>query len=349
MKRLLIFAVIVIFAICAGVYSLQPKTPISFGSFSFIQEEVLGELTSIQTEKTRMRFVGDIMLARNVENFMDAYGAFYPFSLLPEVSPDAYLVGNFEASIPKTHVKTQSMQFSFSVKPEYVVGLSQYGFTHLGLANNHAFDFGADDFIHTVAQLQLASTTPFGSPLNNVSSSTSILKVGDTTIALIGLYAVQEIPSQNQIEELVKKAEELSNVQIVYVHWGEEYELVHSKTQEVLAHALIDAGVDIIVGHHPHVVQDIQLYKNKPIFYSLGNFIFDQYFSDDVQKGLMLDLVVGADGFYFELLPVTSIGSRSVPREMTQYERALFLADLANNSDTELATMIEKGQLYIPF
>ena len=95
---------------------------------------------------SKIYFVGDVMMARNVENIMQSYGASYPFSYLPKVASTSYLVGNFEASVPKIHTPTQSMGFSFSVKPDYIQQLDAYGFTHMSLANNHSYDFGSDDF-----------------------------------------------------------------------------------------------------------------------------------------------------------------------------------------------------------
>ncbi len=81
---------------------------------------------------------------------------------------------------------------------------------------------------------------------------------------------------------------------VVNIHWGTEYEHEYNTTQSITAHALSDSGADVIIGHHPHVVQGLEIYKNKLIFYSLGNFIFDQYFSSDTQTGLSLGLSIDA-------------------------------------------------------
>jgi len=87
------------------------------------------------------------------------------------------------------------------------------------------------------------------------------------------------------------KTEKLADLIIVYPHWGTEYLTSHpDKRQTDLAHQFIDSGADIIIGSHPHVIQPIEIYKEKPIFYSLGNFVFDQYFSKETMQGLMLKL-----------------------------------------------------------
>lgn len=348
MKRLVFIFLLLIFALCAGAYTITPKSYLSIGSF-YDREE--NSEFSIQEEKIifkSIRFVGDIMLARNVENFMRTYGSDYPFSLLPLHPKESLLVGNFEASIPVTHVPTPSMQFSFSVDTEFVPELQKYGFSHLGLANNHSYDFGGNNFKNSYKTIKDAKMLPFGDAYNQASSTIEIASVGSTTVALIGLYAVHNVPSQTEIVTLINRASLQSDIQIVYIHWGEEYIQTHNKQQENLAHLIIDAGAETIIGHHPHVVQDIELYKNRLIFYSLGNFIFDQYFEQNVQEGLMLEMTPKGNTLHFELLPVTSIGSRSQPRLMSEFEKEVFLTQLAKNSDTELGVMIKAGFIAVP-
>ena len=97
---------------------------------------------------------------------------------------------------------------------------------------------------------------------------------------------------------------------IVSIHWGEEYDQYVNTAQQNLAHALIDRGADAIVGHHPHVVQGVEVYKNKPIFYSLGNFIFDQYFSVETQQGLAVSLEFSDDGVAYALQPFKAAAGR---------------------------------------
>ncbi len=345
MQRLLFFFLICFIALCAGFYLSFPNPEFSIGTFALslpVPEEV-------SVEKTRVRFVGDVMLARNVENLMDAYGASYPVRALPEHSESAYLVGNFESAIPVTHVPTESMTFSFSVDPVNLDGVKEYGFTHFGLANNHAYDFGGDDFAHTQEVLRGSSFDVFGDP-GELSSSTSmaLIDVGDTTVAVVGIYAVNGAPPLADIVSVFKHANTIRDQQIAYVHWGEEYIGVHNAVQERLAHAFIDAGADAVVGHHPHVIQDVQLYKNAPIFYSLGNFIFDQYFSEEVQNGLMLEFIF-EDKFSIGITPVTSIGSRSMPRFASPSESDALLEELAVKSAPLLNDMIKKGSITLDF
>jgi poly-gamma-glutamate synthesis protein (capsule biosynthesis protein) len=345
MNRLLIFLLLCFIAVCAGVYISLPANEFSIGTFSV--ESPFAAVEEHPAIKDRIRFVGDIMLARNVENLMDAYGYYYPFTTLPQNPATAYIVGNFEATIPVEHVPTQSMQFSFSVDPQYLRGLREYGFTHLGLANNHAYDFGVDDYKNATMHIGQNDLAWFGSPESLATSSVSVITLGTSTVAVVGVYAVDQAPAVADIAQVFKYASDISDLQVAYVHFGDEYKLVHNGTQEHLAHLFIDAGADAVIGHHPHVVQDIELYKNAPIFYSLGNFIFDQYFSEEVQTGLMLEMSVADQKLNFTLLPITSIGSRSVPRLMSAYEQDEMLKTLAKKSDTELNEMILSGVLSV--
>ncbi len=300
------------------------------------------------SEQVKIQFVGDIMFARNVENLMNQLGNKYPLSNLPQKNDHTYLVGNFESAISKVHVPTPMQGFSFSTKSEYVTALKEYGFTHLGLANNHSYDFGKDDFLFTNTVLTEAGLSPFGDQLNQSSSTIAYIPRTNDTVAVIGIYAVVEAPSDVVVQALISEASKYSAVQIAFVHFGTEYKTTHSLFQEKLAHTLIDAGAEAVIGHHPHVIQDIEVYKNRPIFYSLGNFIFDQYFSDDVQKGLMVEMGEDDTHRIFSLLPVTSVQSRSAPRVMDTKEKEALLNSIALNSDAELSFMIKRGFVSVP-
>jgi poly-gamma-glutamate synthesis protein (capsule biosynthesis protein) len=349
MKKAFLIIFLVAAALCTGFSApiaafLSPQ--LSFGSFSvafpFTIEKKEAEAAD---EKTAIRFVGDVMLARNVELLMRSYGAGYPYAELPPVPENTYLVGNFEGAVPRTHVPTPAMKFSFSIDSQYLSALRAYGFTYLNLANNHSFDFGADDFEHTVEELAAASTTPFGYPGAVGTSSIAYADIGSSRVALIGVYAVNSMPKEEDLARVLAIAASSSDMQIAYVHWGDEYVLEHNNRQEALAHTLIDLGADAVIGHHPHVVEDIALYKGAPIFYSLGNFIFDQYFSEDVQRGLMTELTFEDGKWRFSLMPVTSIGTRSAPRLMAAYERDAFLDEIAKGSAAPLRDMIRNGEI----
>lgn len=298
-------------------------------------------------EGAMLVFVGDVMLARDVEMKMAEYGTDHPFMQVTDLLDTPVVVGNFEAAVPKRHVPTPHFGMRFSVKPDNAGALVNAGFTHLSLANNHADDFGASGYRSTVDTLDEFGLVPFGQPRSLDESSVSFVEIGGVRIALVGAYAVDSVPSDVEIEAAFKFAERGSEVQIAYVHWGNEYALTHNAEQERLAHAFVEAGADIVIGHHPHVVQDIGEYEGAPIFYSLGNFIFDQYFSAAVEEGLALRMKVGKDVIELTLVPLSSADSRTSPRSLVGFERAAFLANLANRSAKALKDEIRSGALSV--
>jgi uncharacterized membrane protein (UPF0127 family) len=139
----------------------------------------------------------------------------------------------------------------------------------------------------------------------------------------------------NEIIEIIQsiKSSAPDKFLVVNMHWGEEYKLKSNSLQQDLAHKIIDSGADLIVGTHPHVVQEIENYNGKLIFYSLGNFIFDQYFSKDTQEGLMVKLNIFPDKVVYNLIPIKS--ELSQPQVMEQEEAKIFLEKLGIDSIIE--------------
>lgn len=296
-------------------------------------------------------FVGDVLLARNVEFLMHTKGVDYPFKNAPELfgSDNSAVIGNFESAILERHKKTPSFVTTFSVDSKFLPVVKKTGFTHMSLANNHSFDYGSTTFNHTRQSLEQAGISQFGHPLLIDGMSSVIVRSSNVTV---GIVAVNQIFNESNWDEIHTSLDALSSTtdyQIMYIHWGDEYMLKHNNAQEVFAKKLIDSGADAIIGHHPHVVQDIDVYKDKPIFYSLGNFIFDQYFSVDVEQGLLLKLSFVQNEVQFELTPVTSANTKSQPGKMLPEEQALFLANVARRSNPLYSEYIKAGKLILPF
>lgn len=298
---------------------------------------------------TSIRFVGDVMLAREIAEYSNRYSASYPFDGYQLSTDQMALVGNFEGAIAeRSDVSvTKELQFVFaSTTPKL---LAEQGFTHMSLANNHSFDAGTEHFSNTAQLLKEANIESFGHPTTISSSSVTYIELGDLTVAIVGLHVLYEKPSFKELDGLFQEVNKESDLQVVFIQWGEEYQMRHNDAQEQLADTLVQLGTDLIVGHHPHVVQDIQLVRGVPVFYSIGNYIFDQYFSESVQQGLVLTLREAHAGLAVELQPVSTVGSRNQPRAMTGYEQSNFLAALAKQSDTQLNFSIQQGIVELPF
>jgi poly-gamma-glutamate synthesis protein (capsule biosynthesis protein) len=289
-------------------------------------------------------FVGDVLLARNVEFLMRTKGSEYPFAGLSpfQFSVHPALIGNFESAIPTEHQPTPIGQLNFSVSPQFVPMLSQSGFTHLSLANNHTNDFGEAGLVHTRSTLEKSLVT-FGDPHTVSDSRVAKLQIHEQAISIIGIHALSVLDDE-AIRAVLQAGESAHEYQIVYIHWGEEYALRHNQQQRNIAERLVEYGADLIIGHHPHVVQGIENIDGTLVFYSLGNYIFDQYFSKDVQEGLLLSIQFGEQSA-IDLLPVTSQYSPSQPTLMSPKNHKAFLEQLARKSDVELQSAIRSGQL----
>ena len=305
------------------------------------------KLTATKSKHTNsVVMVGDVMLARNVEYLSLVKDFTYPYQGLDlkTFANNSYVVANFESSIPETHIPTAALNMTFSVSPVLLENFVQAGFSHVSLANNHSYDYGQEGYNNTVTQLAQASITPFGHP-NQISKDTiTYLKLEDKTIALIGLHTLSFTPSNQALQSLFTEAEKNSDFQIVYIHWGEEYQTQNSALQKKLATSLVMHGADLIIGHHPHVVQNIDFIDGVPVFYSLGNYIFDQYFSNEVQTGLVVQLDFSSEAT-INIIPVNSIGTLSQPHFMTPKDHLHFLSNLAKISAPELRKQITSGTI----
>jgi len=258
------------------------------------------------------------------------------------------VIGNFEGTVPKKHIKTEPMQMNFSVRSEYLGKLKEVGFNAISLSNNHALDYGENAYANTQQTCVFYNIECFGHPTNIDSYSITYTEVGDTKVSILALHTLFGDLDDIKLGLVLDEMSSSSDVQVVYIHWGIEYDLLHSTKQKVLAYKLIDNGIDVIIGQHPHVVQDIEIYKNKPIFYSLGNFIFDQYFSEDVQNGLVVTQNIYSERIEYSLIPVTSIGTKSQPNLMDDDAKETFLKELSERSDEALTYSIAKGKIVVP-
>jgi poly-gamma-glutamate synthesis protein (capsule biosynthesis protein) len=117
---------------------------------------------------------------------------------------------------------------------------------------------------------------------------------------ILGLVNFNQFIGENYPQKTIEaiwQAKKDSSFVVVYAHWGDEYSPI-TEYQKSLAHSFIDAGADLIVGSHPHIIQETENYMGKNIYYSLGNFIFDQYFSDEVKTGGGVELVFDGSEFF---------------------------------------------------
>jgi poly-gamma-glutamate synthesis protein (capsule biosynthesis protein) len=270
------------------------------------------EVKSI-TQPLKIMFVGDIMLDRSVAAHAYAVGDGALFKGVEKlfVGSDV-LIGNLEGTITTNQSISQAdhsiLRFTFD--PHFANLLSQVGFTAVSLANNHALDFGRQGYDSTVNFLDKAGITAFGSPLND-SHILSILTLKGEEICLLGYHSLFD-PTYRVLVEAIQGIRLSCDHIIVMAHWGEEYHHEPVAQQRESAHAFIDAGADVVIGGHPHVVEPLEIYNNHAIFYSLGNFIFDQGFSAEVKRGVAVGIEFTKDTTAYSLTPVTTFQEASL-------------------------------------
>lgn len=133
-------------------------------------------------------------------------------------------------------------------------------------------------------------------------NSCYLVEKNNVKTALCGFNATGKLLSKTETTRILQEWQQKSDFIIANVHWGDEYKIVQNDYQIKTAQFLIDNGVDLIIGHHPHVVQPLDFYKGKPIFYSLGNFVFDQTEPKETKMGLSIGVVVKKEGAEKEML-----------------------------------------------
>ena len=276
-------------------------------------------------EEITLMLVGDIMLDRGVEYMVEKYddGDFkFPFlKIADELKKADILFGNLEGPISDKGTKVGSI-YSFRNDPKAIEGLSYAGFDVISLANNHAFDYGREALEDTFLRLKTAGIDYVGAGFNEgeaYGGSTPVIKEIEGT--KIGFLAYTNLGpetwkaternsgiawiNENDFEKIkkdIENAKSQADILIVSLHAGEEYAAEPTQFQIEFSKAAIDAGADLVIGHHPHVVQKSEKYKDKWIFYSLGNFVFDQSFSQETMRGKILEILI-KDGKINELIP----------------------------------------------
>jgi poly-gamma-glutamate capsule biosynthesis protein CapA/YwtB (metallophosphatase superfamily) len=267
---------------------------------------VAGQESSPPARDYNLVFVGDIMLSRGVGRRMVAENDFaYPFQLIRETLAEADLTfANLECPV-SDQGKEKGHLYSFRADPKSLEGLLTAGIDVVSVANNHMYDWGPDALLDTVSRLRAAGIRPVGAGSNDLEAHyPQLIQVGDLRLAFLTYV---EIPPEyataapgkpgvawlepERVLADIRFARPLADIVIVSPHWGVEYARKPTPKHVELAHRIIDAGADLLVGTHPHVIQPVEEYNGHWIAYSLGNFIFDQK-APGTNRGLMLKVRV---------------------------------------------------------
>lgn len=243
-------------------------------------------------QKVTFGLMGDLGLGRYITSIARSKNDFsWSFSGVSSViQKNDFNLANLESPIIDNCPEGKTGTFTFCGDTRFLPQLVENKFI-FNLANNHIFNYGQDGFSQTKNFL---NQNNIGYVYSHQSDSEFFQKeINGISFGFLGFdFITNPKLSPQEIVNLIKKYDSQVNWLVLSIHWGNEYLPQAESWRIKLAHQFVDAGVDIIAGHHPHVVQEHEIYQNKPIYYSLGNFIFDQNWSKETSTSEIITLSV---------------------------------------------------------
>jgi poly-gamma-glutamate capsule biosynthesis protein CapA/YwtB (metallophosphatase superfamily) len=258
----------------------SPSEQLKIKSFENRSHSFFSQLLPKTNQPITLVAVGDIMLGRVVNSQMRQKNDFlFPFVKTADYLKTADITfGNLESPFSE-NCPTITTGMTFCADYKAIEGLKYAGFDVLNLANNHVLNYGKEGLNQTLALLNQNKIVP-------VYQDPQVITIKNSRIGFLGFNLLLD----NNEDKILKGVQDLktkADIVIVSLHWGNEYQTQPPQSQINLAHKIIDSGADLIIGHHPHVIQPTETYKGKLILYSLGNFVFDQPWSEPTKKGLV--------------------------------------------------------------
>lgn len=269
---------------------------------------------TVYYEDVSLSFAGDILLADDqrpmitYNNRNKGLSGIFSNDIMKEMNQADIFMLNNEFAFSTRGTKTPNKSYTFRADPKNVAIFQEMGVDIVSLANNHALDYGVDALLDTFDTLDEAGINYVGAGVNLDRAKQVIYKaIGGRTIAYIGvaktIFADSWVATETRtgmfscwyadiLKETIETAKKRSDYVVVYLHWGEEQSNYPQEYQKEWARDYIDAGADIVLGCHSHVVQGFEYYKGKPIIYSLGNFWFSSY----KRESMMINVKILSDG-----------------------------------------------------
>ncbi len=249
---------------------------------------VVPAATPVADEAYEIVWAGDILLADAAQPAIDARGYDWPLALVAPLLAGDFAIGNAEGPITVSPVVYfPEATWSYNAQPA-AAALAAAGFDALGLSNNHSYDRGPSGLADTIQYAREAGLRPFGAGMNVQDAAAPLLiETTHGAVAVLGFgeeWRFGRVAGPGQPGTVPFTAEAIARGKtlaaaagarwtVAYVHWGENYSYVTAEQRRVAA-AFADAGYDLVVGHHPHVPQEVDLIDGMPVLYSLGNFVF---------------------------------------------------------------------------
>ena len=287
-------------------------------------------------QKVRLMAVGDIQLGSGTATQINRYGSPWVFEkVLPIFRQADFIVGNLESPL-STHNEPAQKRWVFRGDPKMARELRISGFNALSVANNHAFDHGQTALADTLKHLANAQLIAVGGGFGTEQPyKAKIVEINGIKIALIGAQNIGWYPvadskagiamiDEKKLVGEIKEVRKSVDFIVIILHWGVEYTQTPTDKQRQLAHYLIDSGADLIFGHHPHIIQGIEHYKNGFIAYSLGNFVFNND-NDLACRTIILSIDLNPNGTLSNLMvaPISIRNFRPEPNYTPDGEKTL--------------------------
>lgn len=318
---------------------------------------------TLSTRELTITAVGDIMLA----GIDSAKGIDFPFDSTRTFLQSADItIGNLEAPFG-VGGKPFDKKFTFRVSPQWAPSLVRAGFDVLHLANNHILDYGLGPFFYTLHILDSLGLTHCGAGANRDSAEApAILCRNGIRVAFLGFsltypeafWATPKRPGtafakKERVVFLIDSLRTLVDLVVVSFHWGKELHTFPEAYQREFAHLSIDAGADLVLGHHSHVLQGIEFYKNVPIVYSLGNFVFGTRERKCTPSGIFVGIFSDSGFVRGKVIPIEVHYSKtaSQPRIATHGQEKKILKSWNQISlplNRGQSVIAENGELLLP-
>jgi poly-gamma-glutamate synthesis protein (capsule biosynthesis protein) len=278
-------------------------------------------------------FAGDLNFAANFE-YAAQYRPINVFARWKRIGKYDLMMVNLENAITQS-IDSMEKEFVFKMKPEYLSQLSSAGISIVNCANNHTADFGVEGILETIQQLDSSGIRHTGIGRNLAEARKPVvLHVNGIRIGFLGyggsrtFIASRTLPgttsrSQWLILEDIKRLRSRVDFIVINLHWGDELETKPDSNQIILAHRMIEGGADLIVGHHPHVLQGIERYHGKIIAYSLGNFVFGGHSRSANSETAVLKVRFAKDTMEVQAVPVSVRNWQPAPADSSAAYRVL--------------------------
>jgi poly-gamma-glutamate synthesis protein (capsule biosynthesis protein) len=260
------------------------------------------EMTKEKGKEVCLIFLGDLMTDRYIRQTLRERGDNFLLGnqLSQKLQTADCAIANLEGPITSFSSKSAGTKagspenYLFTMpKKETLSFLEKQNIQVVNLGNNHILNFGKEGLERTKKNLDNHQIDYFGDPSRK--ENYLVKSFNEIRVAFVNYNHFSKNSKLRAIKNL-EKAQNESDFSILYAHWGDEYSTSSNSTQQNLAHCFIEKGADLVVGSHPHIIQESEVYRGVKIYYSLGNFVFDQYFSLETQRGLLLEVILQKNG-----------------------------------------------------